>query len=687
MLVLRRFKALFAVLIFLIILIAVFLKSSASVHAAGVYYVQVGSLDSNDCGSPDFACGTINRALAVAAAGDEIRVSVGIYTASNGVEVVNVAKSIHLRGGWSIDFAAQTGVSTIDGQDMQRGMSISSGPVFIDHFIFTRGKALNGGGLRTTADVLITYSAFYANHVLGVPSSGGGVQVDFPGTLSAVNTTFAGNSADLANNGLGGAIYAAPQTSVNLASVTIGQNSAERGGGIYQGNNSAISLHNTLIAGNTGIPTNPSDCDGTFVSFGYNLIGNVSPCTLTGGSGDLTGTGASPLNPSFDPYSNGVLAIRRDSPAIDKGDPNGCKDTSNMLLATDQIGQPRTMFGRCDIGAYESQYPYATSTPFGAATATRTNTPTPSKTSTATATRTATVTPRAPDTIGFYNRNNSTFYLRNSNTPGTADIIVTVGDVNSYPVVGDWDGDGFDTVGIYNQQLGFFTLYDSNVQGASFTRQFIFGNPNDIPLSGRWVYAIQNDGVGRYHDGVGVFRPSNGLIYLASAWPGVNQNIYADYTIVLGNPGWLGLAGKWNGGALDTAAVYEPDYAHFWMTNQSCNGTPPGNNVLCLQFSDNDTFYGIVLDRPFKGDWTGIGQDGIGIYRLSNGTFYLKNVFPIGSKTISQPDSSVVFGITGSNIPVSGHWKPLPPTAPKAAVPAPIITTATPEPVESGRFD
>ena len=39
------------------------------------------------------------------------------------------------------------------------------------------------------------------------------------------------------------------------------------------------------------------------------------------------------------------------SPAIDAGDPDGCRDPDGIELLTDQRGYVRA--GRCDIGAYE----------------------------------------------------------------------------------------------------------------------------------------------------------------------------------------------------------------------------------------------------------------------------------------------------------------------------------------------
>ena len=48
------------------------------------------------------------------------------------------------------------------------------------------------------------------------------------------------------------------------------------------------------------------------------------------------------------------------------------------------------------------------------------------------------------DTIGVYRPSNCSFYLRNSNSSGPTDIIVTYGAAGDVPLVGDWDGDTYE---------------------------------------------------------------------------------------------------------------------------------------------------------------------------------------------------------------------------------------------------
>src|SRR5438105_4276440 len=79
----------------------------------------------------------------------------------------------------------------------------------------------------------------------------------------------------------------------------------------------------------------------------------------------------------------------------------------------------------------------------------------PTRTSTATLTPVPTKTgPSIAETIGIFRPSQGTFYLRNSNSTGYADIAVAFGLSSDYPVVGDWNGDGVATLGVYRSKTG-----------------------------------------------------------------------------------------------------------------------------------------------------------------------------------------------------------------------------------------
>jgi hypothetical protein len=135
--------------------------------------------------------------------------------------------------------------------------------------------------------------------------------------------------------------------------------------------------------------------------------------------------------------------------------------------------------------------------------------------------------------------------LRLHNSTGFADITVGFNlSTKPHPVVGDWTGAFYDTVGVADQSNGLFSLCNANVTAtcanSSNVITLVLGNPNEMPMSGRWSPSVT-------HAGVGVFRPSNELIYLRSTL----TTGYADYTMVLGIPSDAGLAGDWNGKGFD----------------------------------------------------------------------------------------------------------------------------------------
>ena len=319
--------------------------------------------------------------------------------------------------------------------------------------------------------------------------------------------------------------------------------------------------------------------------------------------------------------------------------------------------------------------PMITNSPMPASTMTAT----PTRALTATATASSTLTPTAPvphiDTIGIYRNGN--FYLRLANSIGYADLSVTFNPaIQPYPIVGDWTGSNYDQIGVFDQSNGLFSLctFNDSTMCANHgnVKQLVLGVAGDIPLAGRWQPNAPTAGVG-------VFRPSNGLIYLKNAL----STGYADYTMVLGLPGDVGLAGDWTGQGFDSPGVYRPSMITFFLSNQVTNGSV---------FGDETLQYGFPGDSPVVGDWIGQGHDGVGLFRPTNGYTYLRNTLTTG-----YADNTFVYGIAG-DIPVAGHWQIAYPGVPQLnrliviSTSSPLLTpTATskgPRPTLSlGNFD
>jgi len=319
------------------------------------WYVSPSGNDSNSCSVPASPCLTINGAIAKATAGGMLYVATGTYTGM-GTEVALINKSTILSGGWNSTFTLQNSFSTIDAQNVRRGIYVNSSgtAVGLDHFNIMNGRATSssGGGIYNDGSLVITYSAIFNN---SAPAYfGGGIYNTNKSNLALNNTTVSNNSATT-----GGGI--ANDGNLTLNNTTVSSNSASSfGGGIYTSGGN-LSLKNSIVAGN--IASSGSDCHGSITSNGHNLIGkNSFPyCNFISTTNDKVGTSDHPINPRLAPLQdNGgstfTHALIAGSPAIDAGNPITC-------LATDQRGIARPVGSKCDIGAYEGFVPWTTASP------------------------------------------------------------------------------------------------------------------------------------------------------------------------------------------------------------------------------------------------------------------------------------------------------------------------------------
>jgi predicted outer membrane repeat protein len=229
-------------------------------------------------------------------------------------------------------------------------------PTFISGCVFANNSAGNGGegGALFLGDGTIRDSLIAGNTVGSAAQydpQGAGIW-NF-GTLRIQNSTIANNITGAESQGAG--IY--NDGVLILDNTTVSGNSAgesSRGGGIFNEENdgASVSAANTVIARNSA-PVGP-DIAGTFVSRGYNVIGNT-----TGNTG-ATGTDFINVDPLLGPLqdnggSTATMALLPGSVAIDHGDPAFDPSVFAPPLTTDQRGAPRLVAGRLDIGSYESE--------------------------------------------------------------------------------------------------------------------------------------------------------------------------------------------------------------------------------------------------------------------------------------------------------------------------------------------
>jgi cysteine-rich repeat protein len=278
---------------------------------------------------------------------------------------------------------AQGGGVYVAGDGYPRARVAVADSSMSDNAALSDGLAQGGAGFLGTlthdADVALelvrsTASDNRAESVSGI-AEGGALRLSGKGTDAVVkvevtNSTLSNNqSISASGTGRGGAISVARVSNevdviLALYSATVAENHATiTGGGIdvrdyVPVGQAQVELQNTILAGNRALigpdcATDPED--ERLRSRGYNLIGSIDGCHFQrSGATDLVGVEAhiGPLGWNGGPTMTQPLLP--ESPAIDAGDPGGCRDGDNNVLTADQRGWQRV--GRCDIGACEAVY-------------------------------------------------------------------------------------------------------------------------------------------------------------------------------------------------------------------------------------------------------------------------------------------------------------------------------------------
>ena len=216
-----------------------------------------------------------------------------------------------------------------------------------------------GGGIRTfSGDVSLTNSTVSGNS--GTNGNGGGIYTT-SSNVSLTNSTVSGNSSD----GDGAGLWTFDSTVLLVNSTVTGNSASGVGGGLSlratNAINERLTLHNSIVAGNTDNGTAPDveavDDVTNDLIVEHSLIGDTtgSGITATTGPGNILNQSAS-LGPLAD---NGgptlTHALLPDSPAIDIGNNALAVDENGNSSDTDQRGEIRVV-GAVDIGAFETQF-------------------------------------------------------------------------------------------------------------------------------------------------------------------------------------------------------------------------------------------------------------------------------------------------------------------------------------------
>jgi hypothetical protein len=201
------------------------------------------------------------------------------------------------------------------------------------------------------------------------------------------------------------------------------------------------------------------------------------------------------------------------------------------------------------------------------------------------------------DTIGVARPESSNtklgWHLRNSNSTGSTNVHFTFGNPKTgFPIVGDWNGDGKDTVGVVKDDGGGtagWHLRNSNSTGGTNVHFTYSKVETSYPLVGDW------DGDGK--DTPGVVR-NDGFNHLEWHLRNSNTTGGANIRLVFGSVFDFPVVGDWNGDGKDTVGVVRDDSLgnlQWLLRNKNTNG---GADLSFTYGSAGTSF-------PVTGDWNG----------------------------------------------------------------------------------
>jgi hypothetical protein len=205
------------------------------------------------------------------------------------------------------------------------------------------------------------------------------------------------------------------------------------------------------------------------------------------------------------------------------------------------------------------------------------------------------------DTTGIYNTGTAEFTFGGKT--------VRFGQLNDKPIIGDWDGDGYDEIGLFRSSTSMFYLVTRNWAtlppdvGAA-DKDIPFSYPDDIPIAGDW------DGDG--DDDIGGYYPGTFYLYRLNLGSSTATS-YRD--VHFGDSGDIPLIGDWDNDGDDDVAVCRKYDLHNNPTYYfDLDHTGGQHELVPYEWGDND-------DIPIAGRWNAGSGDKIGVYRPSTGEF------------------------------------------------------------------
>jgi Bacterial Ig-like domain len=230
---------------------------------------------------------------------------------------------------------------------------------------FSGNRAPDGGGIYNRGGAATVNNSTFSDNRANL--RGGGIFPDttfFGETTTITNSTISGNIAQTS----GGGVYNNDGlTEIEFSTITKNTAPNDQGSGVASVGNDRTSTEvlSSIISANTNTDVDfVNDTTNTFVSNGYNLIGDGNATGAFNQTGDQTGVadpGLDPLNSYGGPTQ--THRLQSDSPAIDAGPPTDGDPTACPPPDTDQRGVSRPQGSTCDIGSFELEKPPDTTAP------------------------------------------------------------------------------------------------------------------------------------------------------------------------------------------------------------------------------------------------------------------------------------------------------------------------------------
>ena len=248
-----------------------------------------------------------------------------------------------------------TGTAIVDNRSGQGGggLALDGTTATLRDSLLQENEAAGHGGAVYAAGGQLTLAG--TTLARNRAAYGGGLYLGGNASGTVFNSTLSGNEATCQ----GGGIALGAAASLALFFSTLSANSAEEGGGLLlnapSSEDAVRRLKATIAAGNSAtLGAGTGDCSGTFVSLGYNLLGDGGGCSFTPQTGDVEGEDALLGGLANNGGPTPTHSLQDGSPAIDAVPTDECSGPDGLALATDQRGTSRPQGPRCDAGAFEA---------------------------------------------------------------------------------------------------------------------------------------------------------------------------------------------------------------------------------------------------------------------------------------------------------------------------------------------